>query len=119
MENIPNTVGTLSTPLAGYGGSSDRGIRQDTVLEEVRPTQMRRPSMHLRDYQCRRITLVRPSFQVISRMADELDPAKARVSTLAVRTEDQGSERALPPPLGATSLCNPCLTRRAVPPPVC
>ena len=79
VENIPNPVGNLSTPLAGCEGSSDRGICQDTQLEEVRPTRMRRPPMHLRDYHCRRITLVVPSFQVTSRMADEPDPAKGPV----------------------------------------
>ena len=40
---------------------------------------MRRPPMHLRDYHCRRITLVGSSFQVTSRRADEPDPAKGSV----------------------------------------
>ena len=79
VVNIPNPVGNLSTPLAGCGGGSDRGIRQDTSLEEVRPTRMRLPPMHLLDYHCKRITLVGSSFQVASSMTDEPDPTKVPV----------------------------------------
>ena len=65
----PNFIGYPSTSLIGREGRIERGTCQETPKKEERSVRMRNPPVHLRDYQCCRITVTDCSAKIQSRMA--------------------------------------------------